>query len=180
MVIIPSLLKQKVSLTLVLLLATSACSQAVSSQVASAASSPTAGTALTDNSSYQLQVLKNCEIVKQRPLSADEIALYQKLKNAEQEMTGLQVPMDLMEQQLAEHTKLLESMSSQIEQQVQYGEPDPVLLETQAELSQQISAIVDSFQPDIDAISSHGPHSGAIARILVTVKVAFNVFVILG
>ncbi|OBP14418.1 hypothetical protein A5320_11620 [Rheinheimera sp. SA_1] len=153
------------SLTLVLLLATTACSQAVSSQVATPATTSTATTtaSATGNSSYQLQILKNCEFVKQRQLSNDEITLYQQLKQAEQKMTALQAPLELMEQQLATQTKLLESMSAQIEQQAQQGEPDPVLLETQAELSQQISAIVDSFEPDIEAVSANGDQIGVIA-----------------
>lgn len=145
------------SLALLLLIATTACSQAVSSQIASAA------TTTPTSNDYQLQILKNCEFVKQRALSTEEIALYQQLKTAEQNMTALQAPLDLMEQQLATQTKLLEEMSAQIEQQAQRGEPDPVLLETQAELSQQISAIVDSFEPDIKAVSANGAQIGAIA-----------------
>ncbi len=142
-----------------MLVATAACSEAVSSQVAN--STATAATATSN--SYQLQILKNCQFVKQRALSVEEIALYQKLKSAEQNMTALQAPLELMEQQLATQTKLLESMSEQIEQQAQQGEPDPVLLETQAELSQQISAIVDSFEPDIKAVSANGDQIGVIA-----------------
>lgn len=153
-----------VSLSLVLILATTACSQAVSSQVATPTTQLTTSAPVTSASNdYQLQILKNCEFVKQRALSRDEIALYEKLQNAEQNMTSLQAPLALMEQQLATQTKLLEEMSAQIEQQAQQGEPDPVLLETQAELSQQISAIVDSFEPDIEAVSANGDQIGAIA-----------------
>jgi len=151
---------KKLGLTLVLLFVTAACSQAVSSQVANS----TATAATPTSNSYQLQILKNCQFVKQRALTIDEIALYQKLKSAEQNMTTLQAPLDLMEQQLEAQTKLLEAMSAQIEEQAQQqGEADPVLLETQEELSQQISAIVDSFEPDIAAVSAHGEQIGTIA-----------------
>lgn len=163
---VTSLLHKNFSLTLVLVVMTTACSQAVSSQVASpsTASTPDSTAATSINSGYQLQILKNCEFVKQRQLSNDEISLYQKLKQAEHNMTALQAPLELMEQQLETQTKLLESMSEQIAQQAhQQGEPDPVLLETQAELSQQISAIVDSFEPDIEAVSANGEQIGAIA-----------------
>jgi hypothetical protein len=153
-------MKKNLGITLVLLVATAACSQAVSSQV----TKPTTSAVSSTTDRYQLQILKNCEFIKQRALSVEEIALYQKLKTAEQDMTALQAPLDLMEQQLATQTKLLEAMSTQIEQQAQQqGEPDPVLLETQAELSQQISAIVDSFEPDIAAVSAHGEQISTIA-----------------
>lgn len=156
--------KKNLGLSLLLVLAATACSQAVSSQVATPTTPLTTSAPVTSASTdYQLQILKNCEFVKQRALSAAEIALYQQLKSAEQNMTALQAPLDLMEQQLESQTKLLESMSAQIEQQAQYGEPDPVLLETQAELSQQISAIVDSFEPDIAAVSANGEQIGVIA-----------------
>jgi len=153
-------MKKNLGITLVLLVATAACSQAVSSQV----TKPTTTAVSSTTDRYQLQILKNCEFIKQRALSVEEIALYQKLKTAEQNMTALQAPLDLMERQLATQTKLLEAMSTQIEQQAQQqGEPDPVLLETQAELSQQISAIVDSFEPDIAAVSVHGEQISTIA-----------------
>ncbi|RVU37115.1 hypothetical protein EOE67_12460 [Rheinheimera riviphila] len=159
--------KKNLGLSLVLVLVTTACSQAVSSQAATPSTPLTTSAPVTTTTSasndYQLQILKNCEFVKQRALSSEEIALYQQLKSAEQNMTALQAPLDLMEQQLESQTKLLESMSAQIEQQAQHGEPDPVLLETQAELSQQISAIVDSFEPDIAAVSANGEQIGVIA-----------------
>lgn len=115
---ISPLLKQNPGLPLMFLLLTTACSQAVSSPVVT----PTTASASSD---YQLQILKNCEFVKQRALSKEEIVLYHKLKNAEHNMNALQAPLDLMEQQLESQTKLMESMSAQIEQQVAYGDPDP-------------------------------------------------------
>jgi hypothetical protein len=163
MVTITRLFKQKLSLPLMLVLATTACSQAVSSTVVAPSASATAATATSASSDYQLQILKNCEFVKQRALSKEEIALYQKLKNAEKNMAALQAPLDLMEQQLETQTKFMESMSAQIEQQVASGDPDPLLLETQAELGQEISAIVDSFEPELAAVSKHGEEIGAIA-----------------
>ena len=148
--------KQNLGLPLMLLLVTTACSQAVSTPVVS----PSITSVSSD---YQLQMLKNCEFVKQRALSNKEIALYHKLKNAENNMDLLQAPLDLMEQQLEAQTKLMESMSTQIERQVAYGVPDPMLLETQAELSQEISAIVESFAPELAAVSKHGEEIGVIA-----------------
>lgn len=148
----------------VLMLSTAACSQQSVSDHSSLTAKSTKQPTLSANSGYQLQMLKDCEFVIQRQLQADEIMLFKKLKDAETHMAVLQAPLDLMEQQLASKTKLMADMSSQIEQQAQLlSEPDPVLLETQAELSQQISAIVDSFQPDIDAISSHGKQIGDLA-----------------
>ena len=162
---ISPLSKQKLGLPLMLLLATTACSQAISSPVVTPSTTLTSAiTAATSTSGdYQLQILKNCEFVKQRALSQEEIVLYQKLKNAENNTAALQAPLDLMEQQLETQTKLIESMSAQIEQQVASGDPDPLLLETQAELGQEISAIVDSFEPELAAVSKHGEEIGVIA-----------------
>ncbi len=137
-----------------LLLATLGC---ISSQAATPSAAPVVN-------SYKLQILKNCQLVKERALTAEEIALYHQLKQAEINMAALQAPLTDMEQLLATHSKTLETMSGQIEQQAyQQGEPDPLLLETQAELSQQMSAIVDSFAPDIEAVSVQGKRIGVIA-----------------
>jgi len=157
---------KKLSLPFMLLLANTACTQAVSSQVVptSTVDSPATTAANLASRDYQLQILKNCDFVKQRALSKEEVALYYKLKNAEMHMTELQAPLDLLEQQLGSQTKLLETMSAQIEQQLAYGDPDPLLLETQSELSEQISEIVDNFEPDLAAVSSQGEKIGELAK----------------
>lgn len=154
----------KMPQTLILLLVFGWSGLAMSTQSATPSASTAKAPELTTNNQYQLQVFKNCEMVKQRQLNSEEIAVYKKLKNYEQQMEELQAPLALMEQQLGQQTKRMKSMSDQIAQQVnQHGEPDPVLLETQAELSEDISAIVDSFQPDIDAVSKHGEVIGNLA-----------------
>jgi hypothetical protein len=147
----------KMSQTLIFLLAFGWSGLAMSTQSATPNTSNAKAPQLSPTNQYQLQVFKNCVMLKQRQLNSEEIAVYKKLKNYEQQMDELQAPLALMEQQLGQQTKRMKSMSDQIAQQVNLqGEPDPVLLETQAELSEDISAIVDSFQPDIDAVSKNG------------------------
>jgi hypothetical protein len=151
-------------LTLCFLIAFLWSDLAIGSQPAMSIASKAATSKLPINNDHQLQVFKNCVLVKQRPLNRNESTLYKKLKDHELKMEVVEAPLALMEQQLGQQTTLLESISDQITQQVkQHGEPDPVLLETQAELSQQISAIVDSFQPDIDTVSKYGEEIGNLA-----------------
>ncbi|MBU2180884.1 MAG: hypothetical protein KJ930_15765 [Gammaproteobacteria bacterium] len=161
-------LKKYLSVSLVVLLAIIGCSQALSSQTGSAvvASQPglQTNTVANANSGYQIQVLKNCKLVKERLMTTEEVDLYLQLQQAEQLMEHLQVPLTQMDQELSARTKLLTSMSDRIEQQVeQYGEPEESLVREQAELSRDVSAIVDSFQPDITAVSTQGKLIGGIA-----------------
>lgn len=116
------------------------------------------------SSGYQMQVLKDCKVQSQRPLTAKEFSLYQQLQLAEQQMKQLEAPMKVMEAELQTHSKAMENISSQIEQQAwQRQGPDPKLLQAQAELSNKISAVVDNHQADIDALTAQGDHITAVA-----------------
>lgn len=115
-------------------------------------------------SGYQLQVLKDCKVLSERTLNTQELKLYQELQLAEQRMKQLEAPLKKMEVELATQSKALEHVTSQIEQQAgQRQGPDPSLLEQQAEFSNKISAVVDSHQADIDALSSQGQYIATVA-----------------
>lgn len=113
---------------------------------------------------YQMQVLKDCKVQSERALTPKEVQLYHELQLAEQQMKRLELPLQQMEAELNKQSKTLEKLSSEIEQQAwQQGGPDPELLKTQAEFSQRISAVVDSHQADIDAVSSQGNYIAQVA-----------------
>jgi hypothetical protein len=113
---------------------------------------------------YQMQVLKDCKVQSERALTPKEVQLYHELQLAEQQMKRLELPLQQMEAELNKQSKTLEKLSSEIEQQAwQQGGPDPELLKTQAEFSQRISAVVDSHQADIDAVSSQGNYVAQVA-----------------
>lgn len=141
-----------------------ACSNAGAAADSSALANAGTQSQNSGGSSYQLQVLKDCKVLSERPLNAQELKLYQELQLAEQRMKQLEAPLKQMEVELATQSKALEHLTSQIEQQAgQRQGPDPQLLAQQAEFSNKISAVVDSHQADIDALSSQGQYIATVA-----------------
>ena len=144
------------------LLLLSVLSQTAACSNAALASTTSKEKAVPDG--YQMQVLKDCKVQSERALMPKEVQLYHELQLAEQQMNRLEVPLQHMEAELAKQGKTLEKLSKQIEQQVwQQGGPDPELLKAQAEYSNRISAVVDSHQADIDAVSSQGNYIAQVA-----------------
>ena len=122
-----------------------------------------ASSAVMQPATFQLQVLNNCQLVSQRAMTAEEIQLHQQLNGLQQQMTALEAPLELMQHHLEQQHTQMETLAAQIEQQAGQGMPDSVLLEQQAELGQDMAAIVDSYQPQIDAVSSQGEQIGQLA-----------------
>ncbi len=163
---LPKHLKFFGPLLVLTMLQLSACSNATATAVADQSGVDSAGAKPQNSgrSGYQLQVLKNCKVLSERALNAQELKLYQELQLAEQRMKQLEAPLKQMEVELATQSKALEHLTSQIEQQAgQRQGPDPQLLAQQAEFSSRISAVVDSHQADIDALSSQGQYIATVA-----------------
>ncbi len=113
---------------------------------------------------HRLQVYKNCKLLSERPLNANEISQWQQLQQAELKMAQLEIPMTQMQQELKKHETQMRELSSQIEQQAASRRiPDEELLEQTRQVSDRIQDITYSYQGDIDAISSHGEQIGQVA-----------------
>lgn len=139
----------------------------VLSQTAACSNAAMAGTSTKTDpvaEGYQMQVLKGCKVQSERALTTKEVQLYLELQLAEQQMNRLEVPLKQMETELNKQSKMLEKLSSDIKQQaLQQGGPDPELLKAQAEYSNRMSAIVDSHQGDIAALTSQGNYIAQVA-----------------
>lgn len=114
---------------------------------------------------HKLQVLKDCKLQSERPLTAAELSAWQDLKKAELKMDQLQIPLDQMSKALQPHQDKMEQLSAELEQQTKsQGIPDDNLLEQTRMTAERIEDITDSYQGDIDAISSYGDEVGKVAK----------------
>lgn len=95
---------------------------------------------------YQLQILKDCQVLQTRPLTRAETDAYLTMDAQQQQMAKLQAPLDAMEQQLA---SLQQAM-----QRSQQGSVNSRIAEQQR-IAKTMEAVVASYQPDIDAIEMH-------------------------
>lgn len=100
-----------------------------------------------------LQYLKDCKIVKQRALTADETTALQQLQAAEARMTFLQQPLDEMQAKMQPHEQAMQQISSQVAAQAGRGEVNAALLEEQENTAQELSGIVAVYQKDIDRVT---------------------------
>lgn len=115
---------------------------------------------------YKLQVLKDCKLLSERPLSTAELSAWQDLKKAELKMDQLQIPLDQMSKALEPHQEKIEQLSAELEQQTKRDRmPDESLLEQTRMTAERIEDITDSYQGDIDAISNYGDHISQVAKV---------------
>lgn len=135
----------------------SSCGLALATQQALAQqSSPT---------DYKLQVLKDCKVLSERPLTAAELSAWQNLKKAELKMDQLQIPLDQMSKALQPHQDKMEQLSAELEQQTKRDRmPDDTLLEQTRMTAERIEDITHSYQGDIDAISNYGDEISQVAK----------------
>ena len=140
----------------------SSCGLAFAAQQSAAQLSPEQQSAPTD---YKLQVLKDCKLLSERPLTAAELDAWQNLKKAELKMDQLQIPMDQMSKALGPHQDKMEQLSAELEQQTKRDRmPDETLLEQTRMTAERIEDITDSYQGDIDAISQYGDEISKVAE----------------
>lgn len=136
----------------------SSCSFALASQQVTTERSLT--------TSHKLQVLKDCKLQSERVLTPAELSAWQDLKKAELKMDQLQIPMDQMSKALQPHQDKMEQLSAELEQQSKsHRIPDDELLEQTRMTAERIEDITDSYQGDIDAISSYGDHISQVAKV---------------
>ncbi len=115
---------------------------------------------------HKLQVLKDCKLQSERPLTTAELSAWQDLKKAELKMDQLQIPLDQMSKALEPHQDKMEQLSAELEQQTKsHRIPDDELLEQTRMTAERIEDITDSYQGDIDAISSYGDHISQVAKV---------------
>ena len=134
------------------------CSLVLASQQATAQQALTTG--------HKLQVLKDCKLESERALTPTELSAWQDLKKAELKMDQLQIPMDQMSKALQPHQDKMEQLSAELEQQTKSQRiPDDELLEQTRMTAERMEDITDSYQGDIDAISSYGDHISQVAKV---------------
>ncbi|TXH98549.1 MAG: hypothetical protein E6Q75_01035 [Rheinheimera sp.] len=134
------------------------CSLVLASQQATAQQALTTG--------HKLQVLKDCKLQSERALTPTELSAWQDLKKAELKMDQLQIPMDQMSKALQPHQDKMEQLSAELEQQTKSQRiPDDELLEQTRMTAERMEDITDSYQGDIDAISSYGDHISQVAKV---------------
>lgn len=101
-----------------------------------------------------LQYLKDCKIIKQRPMTPEEITALQQLQSAEARMSFLQQPLDEMQAKMKPHEQVMQQISSKVDAQARQGEVNESLLDEQENAAEELSGIVEIYQKDLDRVTA--------------------------
>lgn len=100
-----------------------------------------------------LQYLKDCKLVKQRAMTAEEATALQQLQQAEEKMHFLQQPLDEMQAKMKPQEQTMQQISSKVDAQARRGEIDDDLLEEQQRAAEELTGTVAIYQKDIDRVT---------------------------
>jgi len=116
-------------------------------------------------SDYRIQVYKDCEKVKDLPMSPTQVSAYKAFQNIENKMTLLEKPVRDMDEELAEYHAQLEALSSDFK----YEDENILKINKQKlrehkEIAREIKKIVRSHEADIRAIEQEARRIESVSK----------------
>lgn len=100
-----------------------------------------------------LQYLKDCKIIKQRDMTAEETIALQQLQAAEARMEFLQQPLAEMQTKMKPHSEAMQQLSTKLEVQARRGELDDSLRDEQQQSAEELNSLVAIYQKDIERVT---------------------------
>lgn len=128
--------------------------------------------ALSDTTSpdnYSIIALKNCQVVSNNVMTADQLEAYLSLKQQEQKMHSLEAPIKNIEQEIEVYTDNIERLAKlAIHETADTLHIDKKLLKQQDEAAKKFAQFMHIHQDKFDAIGSQGEVVGNQAKIFET------------
>ncbi|MEP1449026.1 MAG: hypothetical protein ABJK37_23180 [Paraglaciecola sp.] len=116
--------------------------------------------AKSDNNSrddYSVVAFKNCEIVSHQAMTEQGIAAYLSLKQQEQKMDELELPIQGIEQEMLEYTDSIEKLTKLAIQETDESlYIDKKLMEQQNVVVKEFDDFMQKHQQDFDALGAQG------------------------
>ncbi|KKL01467.1 hypothetical protein, partial [Rheinheimera mesophila] len=150
-------MKFQQSLTFTLLSAAMAVTLGCTAQADTAAAHSTAKPA-------QVAFIKNCKVIQQRAMTADEFAAYQRLEAVELEMEQLHLPMKAFEAEMEQHSERMAELSDLVHQEDDHSiRIDKAKMAEQHKLAEEIHEITERHRPHFAALEQKGNEISEIA-----------------
>ena len=150
-------MKFQQSLTFTLLSAAMAVTLGCTAQADTAAAHSTAKPA-------QVAFIKNCKVIQQRAMTADEFAAYQRLEAVELEMEQLHLPMKAFEAEMEQHSERMAELSDLVHQEDDHSiRIDKAKMAEQHKLAEKIHEITERHRPHFAALEQKGDEISEIA-----------------
>ncbi len=117
-----------------------------------------------DKENYQIQVIKNCQLVSEFTMNESQITAYLKLKDAEHVMQSLEAPINDIEDELQSYTQQIEELTAlAIQETDEHLAIDKTMLSKQEKVVRQLDILMTNHQKDFDALGEQGKIIGEIA-----------------
>ncbi|GGD70010.1 hypothetical protein [Lacimicrobium alkaliphilum] len=114
---------------------------------------------------YKVRIYNHCQLVSEHKMTAQQIAVYQRLMQHEQAMHKLKNPIKAIEPQMEKLTDQIEKVS-----ELAIQETDETIhinkkhLRQQEQIAHQIEQLVAQHQADFDALEQQGEKISAVAN----------------
>ncbi len=112
----------------------------------------------------QIAYIKNCKVIQQRAMTADEFEAYQRLKAVEQQMEELHLPLEAFEAEMEQHSDRMAELSDLVHQEDEHSiRIDKAKMAEQQKLAEEIQEITARHRPHFEALEQKGDEISDIA-----------------
>lgn len=115
---------------------------------------------------YSVVALKNCEVVSEKEITSEQFEAYRKLKQLEQQMHALEMPIQDIEQEIKAYTEQIEKLTHLAIQESNGAiHIDKALLKQQDIVVKEFNHYMQLHQPNFDALGKQGSLIGEQAEL---------------
>jgi uncharacterized protein YicC (UPF0701 family) len=112
----------------------------------------------------QIAFIKNCKVIQQRAMTADEVAAYQRLEAVEQQMEELHLPIKAFEAEMEQRSERMAELSDLVHQEDEHSiRIDKAKMAEQHTLAEEIHEITERHRPHFSALEQKGDEISDIA-----------------
>jgi len=123
----------------------------------------------TQQSDYKIQVLENCQIIKEYNMTDHQIDAYLALKIEEEKMSSLESPISAIQNELDGYSEQIDELTAlAIQETEQSLTIDKAYLKQQEQVVKKLNVLMEAHQKDFDALGLQGKKIGKVADNFVT------------
>jgi len=122
----------------------------------------------TQQNDYKIQVLDNCQVIKEYKMTDEQVETYLALKVEEGKMSSLEAPISSIQETIDNYSEQIEELTElAIQETEQSVYIDKDYLKQQEKVVGKLNAFMKIHQQDFDAIGKQGKKIGKAADIFV-------------
>jgi len=122
-----------------------------------------------EQSDYKIQILDNCQVIKEYDMTIKQIDAYLALKAEEEKMSSLENPISAIQDELDRYSEQIDELTSlAIQETDQSLTIDKTYLKQQKQVVKKLNVLMEAHQKDFDALGLQGKIIGKVADNFVT------------